>query len=100
MLPTWFVLYTNVAVAPVERLPNWLSAGPDCTKAVGADSATALPTEFLAVTWKRNFTPTSAATGRYVRLVAPGMETHFVPVEVQRVHCNESAVAGAPLLPP
>ncbi len=60
--------------------------GRGATGPTGVETASLLPSAFVAVTWKRSMVPTSAVPGVYDAFVAPVTGAHPFPLESQRSH--------------
>ena len=80
-----------VNVEPTDAVPVIVGiadavGAADPTAAVSAELAEAVPATFVAVTVTRRWNDASAATTRYVALVAPATSVHEPPAEAQRDH--------------
>src|SRR4051812_10185602 len=62
------------------------AGGASVTTAVGAESADAMPSPFVAETWTRNVKPMSAGATEYDASVASGTSSHCPPSASQRRH--------------
>src|SRR4051794_8629423 len=94
---TWLICVVPLIVGTVNAAGTAVARA--VTAAVGAETATVEPAEFVAVTCNSSVAPASAATGTYVAAVADGIGAHVV-ADVQRSHWSANVGAGLPVHEP
>src|SRR5262245_51813992 len=94
----WFdgTLVAGIEISPLGSLIAPLGSG-SVTIADSLDSTVVEPTELRAPRLKRILWPTSADVSRYVRAVAPPIDVHSPPCELQRSQRYENEMDPAPL---